>query len=318
MRHDKERKMTPRIVVGSDGSAPAKAALRWAVKEAHLLGAEIDVVRAWSYPVFIDPVGGVYPLPWLYTEAEENEAKRLDADITEVLGPNPSVRINSISTCSSAPSALLEQAKNATLMVVGCHGTSDWKSVILGSTAVQVTHHAPCPVVVIHADDDGIEPIDFDPTNTDENRRRGPIVVGIDGSPASVEALKWALAEAKARNVWVSVVHTWQIPVTYATQMWVVPDIDQLQHAADSVVTATVAKATEGEDLNRLPAIHRTVKEGLPAAVLLSQSDEAELVVVGSRGHGGFVGLLLGSVATHVVNHAKCPAVVVPAPTAPK
>jgi nucleotide-binding universal stress UspA family protein len=238
----------------------------------------------------------------------------LDASISDVLGANPGVHINSISTCGSAPSALLEQAKNATLLVVGCHGTSDWKSVVLGSTAVQITHHAPCPVVVVHADDDGVEPIDFDPENTEENRLRGPIVVGVDGSLGSVEALKWALAEATARKVWVKVVHTWQIPVTYATQVWVNPDIDQLQHAADSVVTATVARATEGQDLNTLPAIHRTIKEGYAAGVLLEESKDAELIVVATRGHGGFVGLLLGSVATHVVNQAACPVVVVPAP----
>ncbi len=300
--------MENRIVVGIDGSLPARAALLWADREASLRDAWLDVVWTHEYPMLVDPLGGVYPMPWLYRQANENQKVLLAKELVEVLGVERAAKANAISLCGGATRMLLDQAKGAELLVVGSRGLSGWKSVMLGSTAVQCTHHAPCPVVVVHpADEKAI----LESVETTPNSKSSRIVVGVDGSVSSVAALSWAMTEAMLRKVSILAVHSWDVSATSLPEVFAATDKQDLQTAATNVLDAAMRSASEG--LTDLPPLERLVREGGPAEVLLKEGRHANLVVVGTRGHGGFVGLLFGSVATQVLNHSTCPVVVVPA-----
>jgi len=147
-------------------------------------------------------------------------------------------------------------------------------------------------------------------------------VVGVDGSPGSLAALRFALAEARLRDATLVAVHAWAFPLFEAPEPFLLefpgPQVDTLAQ-----VTAALALQSE-ERLDRAlqevapeaegVEIERRVTEGSAAAVLIEASRDADLLVVGSRGHGGFTGLRLGSVSRQCVSHASCPVVVVPGP----
>jgi nucleotide-binding universal stress UspA family protein len=134
------------------------------------------------------------------------------------------------------------------------------------------------------------------------------IVVGVDGSECSVSALRWALAEARLRNARVRVVHAWSYPhvSTYheAAHAMTIPFAELGDEMLDRVLADVAADAKE-------IAVERAVLEGAAAEALLGEAAEAALLVVGSRGVGGFASLLLGSVSQQCAHHAPCPVVIV-------
>lgn len=139
---------------------------------------------------------------------------------------------------------------------------------------------------------------------------RKTIVVGVDGSPESRKALAWAAAEAASHGSDLYAVNAWEHTLmppagSVGVSEHYVPD--DSQRTADDLVR--VIKEELGEE----PAVlvHPRVKQGSPARVLIQESADADLLVVGTRGHGGFAGLVLGSVSQHVAAYAKCPVVVV-------
>lgn len=137
--------------------------------------------------------------------------------------------------------------------------------------------------------------------------RHTDIVVGIDGSPSAKAALRWALGQARLTRARVHAVTAWEFPVYYG---WgaTVPHGD---HAAlaGKMLAQSVQEAL-GFDLPDVEVLESVVA-GHPAQVLLDLSRQAGLLIVGSRGHGGFAGTLLGSVSQHCVQHSQCPVVVV-------
>ncbi len=140
-----------------------------------------------------------------------------------------------------------------------------------------------------------------------EDREHPPeIVVGVDGSAASIEALQWAGRAARATGARIEAVTSWEYPTSYGMS----GAFGDWDPAADAqqVVDNAVAAAFPGQ---KPDAIHATICEGHPAQVLITASRDAEMLVVGSRGRGGFVGLLLGSVSAYCAEHAPCPVVVI-------
>jgi nucleotide-binding universal stress UspA family protein len=138
------------------------------------------------------------------------------------------------------------------------------------------------------------------------------IVVGVDGSPSSIAALRWALGEAAVRNAEVRAVQAWSHPFLTSPLGVVEPALDAealaaIAGAARERLEAALVEAGASESGIEVEAL---VKEGAPAPVLLEAARDAELLVVGSRGLGGFAGLLLGSVGRHCVEHASCPVVI--------
>lgn len=136
------------------------------------------------------------------------------------------------------------------------------------------------------------------------------VVVGTDGSEASFEAVRWAAAEAKAHDADLEIIHTWTLPVM-TDPIGMVPlqlPVDDFIKQAELVRDHAVKMAT---DLGATKVSGR-VERGMAAEHLIKASKHADEVVVGTRGHGGFVGLLLGSVAQQVATHAECAVVIVP------
>ncbi len=151
--------------------------------------------------------------------------------------------------------------------------------------------------------------------DADGSQDVGRIVVGVDGSPGSLAALHWAVQEARLRGVAVHAVMVWQHPQFYgAPDGWVVgmdPSGDTgqiLASAANAEVARLGEEAVKGHDVE----IVCEAVEGHPAEALVLMAKDAAALVVGSRGRGGFVGALLGSVSQHVVAHAHCPVVLIP------
>lgn len=136
------------------------------------------------------------------------------------------------------------------------------------------------------------------------------IVVGVDGSEAAERALRWALAQARVTGAVVEAVQAWHLPVGYGVPM-VVPADEDVAAATEQSLAETVDRVIAAYPGVR---VDQQVLPGHAAMVLLEQARDAELLVVGSHGHGGFVGALLGSVSQHCIQHATCPVVVVRAP----
>jgi nucleotide-binding universal stress UspA family protein len=135
---------------------------------------------------------------------------------------------------------------------------------------------------------------------------RSKIVVGVDGSRSSGQALRWAARQAGLTGGEVHAVTTWHLP---GTSGWdtVLDDVDWADNARQTLATALQEALTPAE----VQRIHRHVVQGHPARVLVDSAADADLLVVGSRGHGGFTGMLLGSVSLHVIAHAACPVLIV-------
>ena len=142
-----------------------------------------------------------------------------------------------------------------------------------------------------------------------------PIVVGVDNSPGSALALEWALNEGIVRGCPVRAITCWSLPPLYGVDVVAIVGLDpaeierdsaeMLAHAVNAAMTK-IEKAKPGVH----PAIEQVVIAGLPSQELVHESKGAEMIVVGSRGRGGFLGLLLGSTAAQVIHHAMCPVVV--------
>jgi nucleotide-binding universal stress UspA family protein len=143
-------------------------------------------------------------------------------------------------------------------------------------------------------------------------RTRGRVVVGVDGSPGSRQALDWAVRETRLRGTVLHVVVAWQHPQSYAGNIWGLGldpsfDVEVAGAAAGEAARLTREAVAEVNVTTTSAAV-----EGHPARVLLDEVSPEDLLVVGSRGRGGFVGALIGSVSQHLVAHATCPVVVVP------
>jgi nucleotide-binding universal stress UspA family protein len=176
--------------------------------------------------------------------------------------------------------------------VVGARGLGGFKGLLLGSVSERVLETAPCPVAVVREPD--LAPAD------------GDILVGIDGSEPSTAALRWAAAEARARDARLRVVHAWHMP--YLSGYPVVGNVMEVVEAeAQRILELAMAD----------PALEGLAVEGWQtldgaAGAVLGASEGASLVVMGTRGHGRIARTLLGSTSRQVARHAQCPVVVVP------
>jgi nucleotide-binding universal stress UspA family protein len=203
---------------------------------------------------------------------------------------------------AEAHHALLKSAQDAELLVVGSRGYSGVASLFLGSVAQRVASHATCPVVVVP------------PTSQEAAARRGRVVVGVDGSEHAAAALRFALVEAERLRAELVAVYAWQAPDApvdpfTVLQADVAVDREQQVARAREWLLRTVDEART--PLTQRVPVRVETPEKHPAAALLDEGADADLIVVGSRGRGGFTGLLLGSVSQQVLNHAVVPVAVV-------
>jgi nucleotide-binding universal stress UspA family protein len=283
------------IVVGVDGSNGAANALRWAVREADLHDIPVTAVLAWSYldqhraaATSFDPG---------YTEDDARAA--LDASVHAALDGAPAATVDRLVVCDRAAPALLAASSRADLLVVGARGLGGFRGLVLGSVSQQCLHHTARPICVVHG------------THQLDGPLAGRIVVGVDGSSTAQQALQWAVDEARLRTAEIDIVHAWRAPIPFAG---VAP------LAATSMDPAAMERAArENLDINARSVnmvglarrVNRILVSGGAAAMILETAKGADLVVVGSRGLGGFTSLLLGSVGQQVATHAGCPVVVI-------
>jgi nucleotide-binding universal stress UspA family protein len=198
--------------------------------------------------------------------------------------------------------ALLTAAEGADLLVVGTRGRGGFAGLLLGSVSQRCLTHAPCPVAVVP------------PLAAESDRRSGRIVVGVDGSDLSCDALRWAAMEARRRSARLEIVHAWVVPeLLVPTGAVFVGAAEELERASRTVLDAAATWLTSWfDETGGKPPEHelRSVA-GSPASALLDQARDADLLVVGARGLGSFRGLILGSVSQQCASHSTCPTVVV-------
>jgi nucleotide-binding universal stress UspA family protein len=230
-------------------------------------------------------------------DASRAAAERTAADqVREVLGEDNDVVLDVVE--GGPADVLVAAAADADLLVVGARGLGGFKELLLGSVSQQCLHHTTRPIAIIR------------PTaaRTGEDTMER-IVVGVDGSETARRALAWAVAEARLRQATLEVVLAWHMPYI-AGYPYAGVGFDPATFEKDA--KTSLDAIVDGTDTTGIPSVERTLAVGDAASALLGRAADADLVVVGSRGLGGFTGLLLGSVSHHVTHHATCPVVVVP------
>jgi nucleotide-binding universal stress UspA family protein len=286
-----------RIVVGVDGSATSDSAIRWGAQEAAMRKVNLTLLYVLLPGLPVWGLGySMAPLPLEYGEMQEEEGRRVLELAQRVakaaVPPDAHVEVHSELVFSNPVPTLIDVTKDAQMIVVGCRGRGALRRGLFGSTSTALVQHAHCPVAVIH------DPADA-PTHS-----HGPVVVGVDGSPASELATAIAFDEASWRGVELVALHAWLDTDTSAYPQAAWPDF---RTEAESTLAERLAGWSE-----RYPdvAVHRRVVFDGPARHLLEAAETAQLVVVGSHGRGGFAGMLLGSVSTTVVHATHTPVIV--------
>jgi nucleotide-binding universal stress UspA family protein len=224
----------------------------------------------------------------------------------QVHAGHPSVRARTASIPGSAAGALVELSANAGLIVVGARGTGGFPGLRLGSVAAQVSRHAHGPVTIVQPTVTG--PAADEPCGPAPGP--GQVVVGVDGSAESEAALGFAFDEATARKARLTALFARPSapPDNLAWSPWLRDDLNHVRDEGDRMLAEAVARwATKYPEVAVTVAAVHTMD---PVSALVAASRDAGLVVVGSRGRGGFSSLLLGSVSHAVLTHAHCPVTV--------
>jgi nucleotide-binding universal stress UspA family protein len=283
------------IVVGVDASPGSGEALRWAIDDARLRGANVRAVLAWAAagrPPAVDATAGSPLLEDLAVAA----GQVLHAAVGDVVDCPPAVEIVERIVYGTPAHALIQESFDAQLLVVGARWQSQPRRVVAGSVGDVCAHEAAVPVVVVRGNGHGHAA----PTPR-------PIVVGVDGSTPSLAALRWAAGEARLRHVPLRVLHA-RLPEHFRVHGPARPALHRRHRVADQVMEycLTECRAVSGE-----VQIEPELVDGQAAACLLDAGTQAQLLVVGARGHGGFAGLTLGSTSHQCVVRSPCPIAVV-------
>jgi nucleotide-binding universal stress UspA family protein len=281
------------ILVGVDGSPPAKVAVDWAAREASMRDLPLSIIFIAPSPL----VSPDTPLPADLDERVKEHGREVlrDARTTaeEATEGSEPIRIDTEIVEAAILPTLIDRSKDADMIVVGCRGLGAIARRLLGSVSSGLVQHAHCPVAVIH-DEDPMMP----------QPAEAPVAVGIDGSAASERATAIAFEEASRRGVELVAVHAWS---DLSPFQWPGPGSAELEKEAEETLAERLAGWQE-----RYPdvTVRRVVALDKPAHLLLEQSESAQLTVVGSHGRGGFAGMLLGSVSAAVVQSAHMPVIV--------
>ncbi|MFD8234786.1 universal stress protein [Streptomyces sp. NPDC059696] len=288
--------MTKPVVVGVDGSPASMDAVGTASREAGIRGAELRLVHAVGGPSALLPAGGP---PWNPAAAGVRELLdgTLAAAERRARDTAPRVRITR-DVAVGEPLMVLEIAsRTASLVVVGSRGLGAFGSLLLGSTSAHLAAHGRCPVFVVRG----------------RPNPAGPVLLGVDDSVASGDAVPFAFQEASLRGADLTVVHVCPLgsPDGYdgpADPPFVTYDETHLRKKAEHVLDAALAGLRE-----KYPDVTVRLRPvvGRVRHTLIGMSADAQLLVVGARGRGGFTGLLLGSASQAVLHHAHCPVTVV-------
>ena len=285
------------VVVGVDGSEGSAAALDWALHEAASRGTALRALFAYQRP----PGPAVRHPDGL--RAEELVRSALSNAVSAAVRRTGSAGVAvTVEPVEGHPVGVLVEASGpAALVVTGARGRGPLRGLLLGSVSQSVAHHARGPLVVVPP------PGESAPRAASPHGDGPRVVVGVDGSQACVAALRFAADAARRADAVLHVVHAWLGTVSgYGGPLWESPRTTLVEEARAALDTSVRALGnTGGLDVRAETA------EGLEYGVLLDAARGADLLVVGSRGRGGWRGLLLGSVGLHCVAASPCPVAVI-------
>jgi nucleotide-binding universal stress UspA family protein len=283
------------VVVGYDGSYPSQRALDLAAREALRRGVGLTVATA--VPSLEKGPAGAMPRLARRTTGDSGVASRRGAARARQVSPD--LVVEALTREEGAAGMLVELSWWAELLVVGTRGHGDVGGALLGSVAFAVTAHAHCPVLVV----DGSGHVMPGPGH--------PILVGVDGSEAAAAALRYAADLAAEVSAPLTVATVWRCTTQ---DTWIAAygaDFDVAERIRATAERTAAGAVDQAIRWHPTLTVHAEVVDGIPGHALPDLARDHALVVVGSRGRGGFAGLLLGSVSHAVIHRAPCPVLVV-------
>jgi nucleotide-binding universal stress UspA family protein len=288
-----------RVVVGYDGSKHAEGALQWAAAEAARRHVRLDVTSV------IDDGGlGIdYPAGtahwWIEMAADSGRRMATEA-VSAIRRTWPELDVDPVGLAGRPAAVLIDVSRTADLIVVGTRGHNPLADMVLGSVAERLAAHGHCPVVVVHGDA-AVHP------GPDH-----PVVVGVDDSDHTRRAVDLAAAWAHDARAPLTVICAWTGADTWEYLSLTATQRRELEASARTTAQEAVDKAV-AQALHLHPDLRVTgsVVPGTPSKVLTVLSEDAGLLVVGSRGRGAFASLMLGSVSHALVRTAPCAVAVV-------
>ncbi|MEV4603363.1 universal stress protein [Amycolatopsis sp. NPDC049253] len=286
------------VVVGVDGSPGADEAVHWAARLVSGRALELEIVHCLQVAALYyggAPAGSDVLFDQLRQEGDRIVTKARE----QALSVDAALIVRTEVLTDAAPASLIERSRRVRMVVVGRSGTGGFTGMLVGATAATVASHAACPVAVVRGrHGDGAVPLD------------GPVVVGVDCTPNSEAAIGVAFEEAGFRGVPLVALHAWN-DVTYDSAdstARLMPQPESIEPAEERLLAQRLAG---WQEKHPEVEVRRTLVRDRPRHALLAESDRAQLVVVGSRGRGGFAGMLLGSTSQALLHHASCPVLVV-------
>ena len=282
------------IVVGVDGSSASDAAVTWAAHDAVLRGVPLTLIhvqdpaaRTWSQIKVMEEVAG-------WQEAEGRgilaNASKIAHDITK---DAPQITISGELQFAAPDPTLVDRSEDAELIVIGANGRGAFVRGLFGSVSSGLVRHARCPVAVIHDGDAQVPPT-----------ANAPVLLGVDGSPASELATQIAFDEASRRHVGLTALHAWS-----DRELIELPGVDWPAVKAEE--SRLLSEALAGWQ-TRYPdvTVSKSLVDDAPARALVDTSRSAQLVVVGSHGRNAITRTFLGSVSNAVVQSVHVPVIV--------
>lgn len=287
------------VVVAVDGSEASQNAVRWAANTANKRGVPLRLAASYTMPQFLYAEGMVPPQE-LFDELQSETMDMIEAARVVAHEVAPDIKIGYVIAEGSPIDMLLDMSSDVTMIVMGSRGLGGLSGMVMGSVSAAVVSHADCPVVVVRSDN-----------HVTETNKYGPVVVGVDGSDVSQRATEFAFEEAQARGAKLVAIHTWmdmQVQASLAglaaaQQEWEIIEKEQ----------TTLLKDRLQPLLERFPdvGVEMVITRDRPVRALEDCAHNAQLLVVGSHGRGGFRGMLLGSTSRALLQSAPCPMVVV-------
>ncbi len=281
------------MVVGVDGTPASETAIRWALENSAFFG-PVQPVAAWSLPWWASTPTIVGGQPVMTSEdfvAEVEEAATRALHLTDHTKLRPA-RI----TRGPAGPTLVEAAEGTSLLVVGTRGRGAVAESVLGSVSSYCAANSPVPVAII-------------PNSTSGNPRANKAIVAIDGSPASIRSLQWALDNLPPA-VSIEAVHVWNSAANTSLEFTALPT-DLIRANATRTLNRAIANA-RASAVNSQRLVRPCPEQGDPRTVLRHLSQDTDFLVLGARGRSGVAHLLLGSVTTALVHQPDVPTIVVP------
>ncbi len=286
------------IVVGVHGSPTSWPALAWAAEEAATRRLPLSLVCAWDSHYDLSSIGVLPDAVRRHCEGI------LDAARERVEAVQPSVEVTVQSFLGPAARVLVDASREADTVVVGSRNYRPIHSALIGGSSLAVVAHATCPVVVVRSTDEMAKHEGVD------HQTVGHVVVGVDGSDASTDAIGYAFAHASQRGVPLTVLHTWQTEYVAGVVSDLAVEDVSTRLGEQEMAVAAESMAGWREKFPDVQVSSRVVASN-PVLALVDESTTAGLIVIGSRGRGAISGALFGSIGHGVLHGSLCPVAVV-------